>query len=324
MEFEEVLSPGEMQGALLGGKAGALLEQVGDVVGGKGALFEGIGQSTGRGRWAVDVAEGDDLAHVVVWVEASLFELSVVEFGLRGEGEKAHEDLVVTRLFSLLEQRLWMVGVFEVAMSIVTAGVAGDELVLMVKTEAVGIGLERQGLSGQVGRDGVAVGIEGDAELPGGAHLRDRGDVEGVQGERPQVGLFTVPKLDGRCAGFAVDADIGDGVEPVLGGGGEHAEVGDVEAVQEILFHVAHGVFDPSLFVTLADVTRHDAKAHVRSKVLVLGIEHGRLARQALEDGGLEIVDHDGLDPAAKGVKGVLVTGEEVLHGLGDGELDVH
>jgi hypothetical protein len=69
-----------------------------------------------------------------------------------------------------------MIGVFEIAMAVVASQVSGDELVLVVETEPIGIGFEGEDLPGQVGRDGIAVGVEGDAKLPGSAYLRDRGD----------------------------------------------------------------------------------------------------------------------------------------------------
>jgi hypothetical protein len=81
-------------------------------------------------------------------VEAALFELAVVEFGLRGEGEKAHEDLVITGFFALLEQGLGMIGVFEVAVTIVTAGVTRHELGLIIESETIGIGFQGEGLPG--------------------------------------------------------------------------------------------------------------------------------------------------------------------------------
>ena len=60
-------------------------------------------------------------------------------------------------------------------------------------------------------------------------------------------------------------------------------------------------------------------------EVGVAGIEHRCLADRALQHGGLQVVDHDvGWDPACEGFEGVHMAAEEVLHGLGDGELDVH
>ena len=98
---------------------------------------------------------------------------------------------------------------------------------------------------------------------------------------------------------------------------------GDVETSEEILFHIAHAVFHAAFFIALADIARGNGKAVVRGKVQVFGIEHGGFAHGALEDGGFEVVDHDFVRNAPKELKGVLVAGEKVFHGLGDGELDV-
>ena len=60
-------------------------------------------------------------------------------------------------------------------------------------------------------------------------------------------------------------------------------------------------------------------------EVGVAGVEHRRLTAQALQHGGLQVVDHDfGWDPTCEGFEGVHMAAEEVLHGLGDGELEVH
>lgn len=56
----------------------------------------------------------------------------------------------------------------------------------------------------------------------------------------------------------------------------------------------------------------------------ILGIEHGRLPQGAPQHSGFEIIDHDGLGHAPESLKGVLVTGQKVFHGLGEGELDIH
>jgi len=82
VEFEQVFSARQVQGALLRREAGALLQEIGDVVGGKGTIFQGIGQGACHRLLRVDVAQGNDLSHVMVRVEATLFELSGVEIGL--------------------------------------------------------------------------------------------------------------------------------------------------------------------------------------------------------------------------------------------------
>ena len=125
-----------------------MLQEIGNGVGGKGAILEGIGQGTGDGFWAIDVTQGDNLAYVMMRVEAARFELSVIEFGLGREGQKAQEELVIAGFFALLQEWLGMIGVFEIPMAVLAAGVAGDELVVVVEAEPVGRGFQRQRLAG--------------------------------------------------------------------------------------------------------------------------------------------------------------------------------
>ena len=76
--------------------------------------------------------------------------------------------------------------------------------------------------------------------------------------------------------------------------------------------------------IAFAHIARHEAKAVVCGKVRVLGIEHGGVAKSPLEHGRFEIVDHHLVGNGAKVGKGMLVAGEEMFHGLRDGELDIH
>jgi hypothetical protein len=78
----------------------------------------------------------------MVRVEASLFELPVLEFGLGRAREKAHEELVITGFSALLQQRFGMIRVFKVALAVVAAGVAGDEFVVLREAKPVGRGLQ--------------------------------------------------------------------------------------------------------------------------------------------------------------------------------------
>ena len=52
--------------------------------------------------------------------------------------------------------------------------------------------------------------------------------------ERVQIGFFLLPEVCGLLPGFAMNPDIGHGVEPLLGGRIEDAEVRDVETGQEV------------------------------------------------------------------------------------------
>ena len=113
-DVEEIAAPGEMEGAGLRGEAGALLHQVGDIFRGEGLVDKGILHRPGHGLRGVDVAQGDDFAHVMVRIEAPLFQLEVIRLRPRREREKAHEDLVIAGFFALLQERLGVIGVFDI------------------------------------------------------------------------------------------------------------------------------------------------------------------------------------------------------------------
>jgi hypothetical protein len=81
--------------------------------------------------------------HVMAGVEAAQLELCVVGFGLRGDGEEALQELLMTGATALGKEFAGVVGIFEVAVSIDASGVAGDELVVVIHTEAVRITLEQ-------------------------------------------------------------------------------------------------------------------------------------------------------------------------------------
>jgi hypothetical protein len=104
----------------------------------------------------------------------------------------------------------------------------------------------------------------------------------------------------------------------------ECAEVGHLETGEHVLFHVPHAIFHPAFFIALAGIARDNGKAVVPGTVEILGIEHRGFPQGALEHGGFEMIHHDFLRNATKEVKGVLMAGEAVLHGLGDGKLHVH
>ena len=120
-------------------------------------------------------------------------------------------------------------------------------------------------------------------------------------------------------------AHVGDGIEPFPGDRIDEAEVGDLKTGQEVLLDVAHPGLDPPLLVTGADVAGCDRKAVVAGEVDVAGIEHWRLAAQAPQHRGFEVVDHDPRrHPCAERLEGVQVAAEEVFERLRDGELHIH
>jgi hypothetical protein len=93
--------------------------------------------------------------------------------------------------------------------------------------------------------------------------------------------------------GLAVDAHVGDGVEPDLGGRLDRAEFAQLEPPQEVLFDVANPRLDPSLLVAAANIAGDNLKAVVAGKVQIARIEHRRDAGQTLQDCRFEIVDHE-------------------------------
>ena len=70
---------------------------------------------------------------------------------------------------ALFEQDLRMIGVLDILTPIEAAHVTGDELVLMVQTEPIGVRFDGEQLSGIARGYRVAIGVEDDAELTRGA-----------------------------------------------------------------------------------------------------------------------------------------------------------
>ena len=94
-------------------------------------------------------------------------------------------------------------------------------------------------------------------------------------------------EIDGTLMRLAVNADVGDGVEPDLRGCLDGAELGQLQPAQEVLLYVAHSRLDAALLVAAGDVARRDGKAVVAGKIHIPGIEHRRDAGEALQDGRL-------------------------------------
>ena len=127
--LQEIAASGEMEGAGLRGEAGALLHEVGDIFRGEGLIDKGILHRPGHRLRGVDVAQGHDFAHVMVRIEAPLLQLEVIRLRPRREREKAHEELMIAGFFALLQERLGVIGVFDILEPLVPSGMAGNELV---------------------------------------------------------------------------------------------------------------------------------------------------------------------------------------------------
>ena len=98
--------------------------------------------------------------------------------------------------------------------------------------------------------------------------------------------------------------------------------MGYLQRVEEMFLAIAHAGFHPPLLVCLALVAGNDGEAGMAGEIQVMGVEQRRLSGQAPQHRRLQIVHHElRRHPMAKKGKGVLMTGEELLHGLGEGEL---
>ena len=186
-----------------------------------------------------------------------------------------------------------MVRILDVLVTTIAARVTGDELVVEVDADPVGIGFDRQSAVSVCGGDGILIGVQGDAELAGGNTGRSVRDVVGVRVERSQMRTLLGQQIDGSLLRFAVDAQVGDGVEPDLCGRVDGAEVGQLEPMQEILFDVAHTSTRRGPSRCRGRHCRLDRKAVVAGKVQIARIEHRCGAGQALQNRRFEIVDHD-------------------------------
>src|SRR3982751_3404572 len=62
----------------------------------------------------------------------------------------------------------------------------------------------------------------------------------------------------------------------------------------------------------------------MHGKIEVTGIKQRRLTGQAFEHRRLQIVDHELRGHTMEGLEGMLMTAEEMLHGLRDGEFQIH
>jgi hypothetical protein len=165
---------------------------------------------------------------------------------LRRQGEEALERVGILGVAALRHQRLGMIRLGDIAMALVAADMAGDQLLVMVQTQMLGIGLERKLGAGEAGRHGVAVAFEGHPKLAIGAHRQDPGDIEPARIERLQVRALLGPQLHRPALGLAVQADIGHRLQPEAHCRIEAGEVGQLLGVEEVAFHIAHGPLHPS------------------------------------------------------------------------------
>jgi hypothetical protein len=83
-----------------------------------------------------------------------------------------------------------VIGIFDVLVAAVTAGMLGDEFLAPVKGKGLGFDAQFQQGPGVFERHGVAVGFKGDAATVGGPHPAAATHVVAGKGQGLKRGLF--------------------------------------------------------------------------------------------------------------------------------------
>ncbi len=101
--------------------------------------------------------------------QRAAFESAMVFLGERTEGVEAEEEVRLAGLATLVQEFLYMIGVFEVPVALVASRMGGDEVFGVIEAEAVGVSLEREPLRSVERGCRVAVAIQRDAAAVGPA-----------------------------------------------------------------------------------------------------------------------------------------------------------
>src|ERR1700746_2069199 len=78
IDVEQVVAAGELEGSGFRQRAGAGLQDVGDVLGAEGLEGEAVGDGARHGIGGIDLGEGEDLAGVMAGIDAALFQAVVI------------------------------------------------------------------------------------------------------------------------------------------------------------------------------------------------------------------------------------------------------
>ena len=122
-------------------------------------------------------------------------------------------------------------------------GMLGDDVAEIEDTDQIGKLLDLDDPAGAVG-DTVIVAADRDEAIVADAPLQLEHGVEAMPGQRLQFGLLGRESLGNDPLGGAVDADIGDGAEPVDELSVEVVEAAKAAAEKEVLTDIAERPLD--------------------------------------------------------------------------------
>ena len=113
---------------------------------------------------------------------------------------------MIAGFFALLQEGLGVIRVFDIRVPVVPSDMMGNKLVTSIDAQSgfwVGF-VFRQGLAGVVGGNENTDRIEGNAKLPGGAHLRHGGNIKRMHRQWTQqrpLGIQQIHAPGSRHAG---------------------------------------------------------------------------------------------------------------------------
>jgi hypothetical protein len=103
-----------------------------------------------------------DFVNVLAGVEPALLEAVVIGLGIRRQRQEVHHQALFPGTAALGDQPLGVIRFLDVLVTTIAACVTGDELVVDVEADPVGIGFDGHPAVSVCGGDGILIGIQGD------------------------------------------------------------------------------------------------------------------------------------------------------------------
>ena len=304
-------------------------EQVLHGVPGVDAEVVGLSQHPGHCVASVQVAQSQDLAHVVEVVGMVQSQIGKPDGGhwVQGlEGELFGGDLTAAVEF---DEFALVLGIDDLLVAVVAAWMGGDELALMIKIELVVVAVEGDLLLRTDRRDAVAVGFAMDTAAVGDAHGDGLPGVAVVGIEGKHGGLVGRKDIAGAGVQFPVLADVRSVFQPLtrLRVEAFQGRIGrqcvQIAAVEKVAFDISDVAFHATFFVGAARRAGDRTGAKMAAKVLEAGIEDRRTPEAVFDDGGLHIIDDEAVGNALKAGEGVGQPGKNVLQAFLQEAFDV-
>ena len=132
---------------------------------------------------------------MVEQVQLSLLQSLVIQLCFGRQGEKTHDDFLILGLAFLFQQGLGMVGIFDILVAIRDPTMPGNQFMIVVEADSVGVGLHRQLGPGILSRYRVAVGVDIHPELLARPDLGECAGIIGMLRQPQQTGW----PLPGTC-----------------------------------------------------------------------------------------------------------------------------